>query len=771
MGRTKYPGMSRAVARKKLRVSGVVQGVGFRPFVYRLAQKHRLAGHVRNTSSSVELEIEGDPLALDAFLHDFVSDTPALARLQEVVAEDVLPLGEDKFTILASQDSGPTAAVIPADVALCPDCAREISDPQDRRYLYPFTNCTNCGPRFTIIRNVPYDREQTTMAAFALCPDCREEYANPLNRRFHAEPTACPVCGPNLWLEYDGQRWERHALARAGELLRDGRIIAVKGLGGFHLACDARQAAAVELLRQRKGRQDKPFAVTVRDMRVAEEICELTDSDRRLLASPASPIVLVRRRAGTDLAPGLAPGNNYLGLMLPYTPLHLLLLQHSPPVLVMTSGNRSEEPLAFDNDEARRTLGHLADGFLFHNRGIQVPCDDSVIRLIPEIGPTIIRRARGYVPEALALPLTCPEDILGVGAQDKNTFCLGWDRSALLSQHLGDLDSLETFDYFRYAIEHFKALSQRQPSVVAHDLHPSYLSTRYAQELRDVRRLGVQHHHAHIAACLAEHGRLGPCLGLAFDGTGYGLDGAIWGGEILLADLAGYRRAGHFAPVLLPGGEAAVRHPGRMALAYLQAAYGDAAFQQAERLGLTFSPLERQILERQLATGWNSPTTTSAGRLFDAVAAALNICRRRTYEGQPALELEMAAEYAEDEFYPIPVIKQDQRLVLDTVALFRHTVEDFLQGAPPNRAAGRFHESLARVCLEICLQLREETGLNLVALSGGVWQNGLLALRTVARLSQAGFEVLTHQQTPPNDGGIALGQVAVVAAVLGMQTP
>jgi hydrogenase maturation protein HypF len=763
--------MSEVTARKKLRVSGIVQGVGFRPFIYRLALKHRLGGYVLNTSRDVEMEIEGHPDSLEAFLNDLISETPVLASLREVVAEDALPVGERDFSILESLEAGATAAVIPADVALCRDCAGEINDPQDRRYLYPFTNCTNCGPRFSIIKNVPYDRAQTTMAHFTMCDDCRKEYQDPLDRRFHAEPTACPVCGPHLWLEYQGQRfeagaWETGVLAKAGELLRAGRILAVKGLGGFHLACDAGCEAAVALLRRRKGRQDKPLAVMVRDLEVAAQIAELTEADKKLLATPASPIVLVRQRPAAGLASGLAPGNKYLGLMLPYTPLHLLLLQHSPPVLVMTSGNRSEEPLAFTNEAARQNLKDLADAFVLHNRDIKVPCDDSVVRALPGNSPMILRRARGYVPIDVPLPLTCQEVILGVGAQDKNTFCIAWEETALLSQHIGDLDTVETLDYYRLAIEHFKELSQRQPDIAAHDLHPAYLSTRYAQELSGVRLMGVQHHHAHIASCLAENGRTEPCLGLAFDGTGYGPDGTIWGGEILLADLAAYRRLGHLAAVRLPGGDSAVRHPGKMALSYLHAAYGSKAFPKAEELGLEFSELEKQILARQLATGWHSPWTSSAGRLFDAVAATLNICRERTYEGQPALELEMAATDSEQGYYHLELGHDKDHVVVDTISLFRQVVEDYFQGTPVDRVAARFHESLARAGEQVCLDQRERSGLNLVALSGGVWQNVPLFTRCRQRLTQAGFEVLYHRQVPPNDGGIALGQAAVAAAVL-----
>ena len=758
--------MSNRLNRKKLRISGVVQGVGFRPFVYRLASKYKLSGHVLNTSSSVELEIEGTSEALEAFLHDLTTETPALADLRELLAEDMVPLGEQHFVILESSVSEVTAALIPADVAICPDCRSEINNPHDRRYLYPFTNCTNCGPRFTIIKHVPYDRAHTTMADFTMCPDCLKEYQDPLDRRFHAEPTACPVCGPYIWLEYQGQRWKTDALAKAGELLKAGKVLAIKGLGGFHLACDARLETTVELLRRRKGRKDKPFAIMVRDLKVAEEIGDFTVAERELLTSPASPIVLVRQKAAAGLARGLAPGNKYLGLMLPYTPLHLLLMHYSPPALVMTSGNRSEEPLAFANDEARQNLADLADAFLLHNRDIQVPCDDSVVRQGAASTPMILRRARGYVPGVITLPVTCPEDILGVGAQDKNTFCLAWEQSALLSQHIGDLDTVETLDYFRLAVEHFKELSQRRPGIVAHDLHPSYLSTKFAQELPQVRLVGVQHHHAHIAACLAENARQGPCLGLAFDGTGFGPDGTIWGGEILLADLAGYRRLGHFAAVRLPGGESAVRNPGKMAFSYLQAAHGPDAFSLARQLGLEFSDLERQILARQVATGWNSPWTSSAGRLFDAVAAALDICRTRTYEGQPALELEMAADELEDGYYLLhPVINNDY-LIVDTISLFRQVVEDYLNGTPAGRVAARFHESLARACELVCVEQREKLGLNLVALSGGVWQNVFLFSRCLQRLTSAGFEVLHHRQVPPNDGGIALGQAVVAAATL-----
>ncbi|MBM4285255.1 MAG: carbamoyltransferase HypF [Deltaproteobacteria bacterium] len=751
-------------ARQRFRVRGLVQGVGFRPFVYRLALAHGLAGWVRNTSRGVEIEAEGPATGLERFGRALAGQAPPLARVEEVITETALPLGETAFLIQDSRALADTEAVIPPDVGTCVPCFGEVSDPRDRRHAYPFTNCTNCGPRFTLIREVPYDRRFTTMAAFAMCPECRREYLDPRDRRFHAEPTACPACGPRLWLEdREGRRWDDDVPAAAGRLLQEGKIVAVKGLGGFHLACDARRDEAVRTLRERKGRVAKPFAVMVRDLEEAGRLCHLSDRARALLLSPEAPIVLAPRRPGARLSAHAAPGNRYLGLLLPYTPLHFLLFRHAPAALVMTSGNLSEEPLVFTNEGARTRLAALADAFLLHDRDIQAPCDDSVVRPLEDGGLIVLRRARGYVPRTIALPLEVPE-VLGVGAEQKSTFCLGWGRTALLSQHLGDLDNLETFVYFSLAVKHFQALSRKAPRLVAHDLHPDYLSTRYAAASEGRRTVGVQHHHAHLAACLAEHGRTDRCLGVALDGTGFGPDGTVWGGEILLADLAGFQRVGHFAPVRLPGGEAAIRLPVRMAAAYLHAVYGEAQEEVAARLGIAFPPLEAAILRRQSAGGLNTLITTSAGRLFDAVAAAIGVCRERTYEGQPALELEMAADPREGGCYPAALHETDGRFILDTPALFRGAVEDRLAGVEPAVIAARFHHSLIRLLAETCRRLREVTGLNLAALSGGVFQNGLLAVGLRQRLETLGFEVLTHSQVPPNDGGISLGQVAVAGA-------
>ncbi len=760
--------MAQLPIRKRLIVTGVVQGVGFRPFVYRLARQHRLAGWVCNTSTCVEIEVEGPAAGLDAFVSQLSSDAPALARVDSVATQETVAQGQEGFAILTSRHCLDTEAAIPADVSTCEQCFAEVLDPGDRRFGYPFTNCTNCGPRFTIIRRVPYDRSFTTMAGFKMCPACRAEYENPEDRRFHAEPTACPACGPRVWLETggrEGERGGREAIQEAGRLLGAGLIVAVKGLGGFHLAADARNVEAVETLRRRKGRVAKPFAVMVRDLAEAQRLCHLGAPERQALLSRERPVVLARKRDDNPLAPGIAPGNAYLGLLLPYTPLHLLLLEHAPPALVMTSGNRSEEPLAFENEEARRRLAALADAFLLHDRDIQVPCDDSVLR---PLGPSLtvpIRRARGFVPLSVPLPLDSPA-ILGVGAEQKNTFCLAANGAAILSQHIGDLDTAETYDFYQLAVSHFQELCRKNPVVVAHDLHPHYLSTRYAQALSGVRLMGVQHHHAHVAACLAENGRTGPCLGLALDGTGYGPDETVWGGEVLVADLAGFTRAGYFARVRLPGGEAAIRDPRRMAAAYLHETHGTNFPEALARLDLDFSPLERGILARQLAGGIGSPLTSSAGRLFDAVAGALNICRRRTYEGQPAVELEMAADEAEDGFYAAPLRTETNLLVLNTVAIFRRVVEDYWQGGEVPRIAARFLNSLVRLLAAACKTVREQTGLETVALSGGVFQNGLLLTRLKDLLERQGFEVLVHTLTPPNDGSISLGQVAAAAARL-----
>ena len=755
--------ISRAVVcRKKIFVTGVVQGVGFRPFVFRLAKRHELAGWVRNTSSGVEIDVEGQFDSVEAFVRQLREEPPALARVESVAASEAEPMGGRGFQILDSKATASTQSLAPADVTTCEECFSETTAPGDRRYEYPFTNCTNCGPRFTIIRRVPYDRPNTTMAAFEMCDDCAAEYADPMDRRFHAEPNACPVCGPRVWLEENGRRVDAGALEAAAKLLRKGKVVAVKGMGGFHLACDARNDAAVRELRVRKGRVCKPFALMARDLAEAERLCDLSDHDRRLLLSRERPIVLAKKSPGGGVSDAVAPNNKLLGIMLPYTPLHALLLRISPPALVMTSGNLTEEPLAFTNDGARSKLGKLADAFLMHDREIHVPCDDSVVRPVEGNAVIPVRRARGYVPNAIALPVQS-EDILACGADLKNTFCFAWDGTAVLSQHIGDLDGAETYNYYQYAIEHFKALFRREPSVIARDLHPAYMSSQYASRRTGARVIAVQHHHAHIASCLAENGRTDKCIGIALDGAGFGPDGAVWGGEILIADLADFARAGRFAYVRQPGGDAAALDPRRMAAAYLRAAYGDDFEAEAARLGLAFAELEARTIRRQLETGLNSPLTSSAGRLFDAVSAAIGVCRERGYEGQPAIELEMIADEQEDGFYDAPVMAEGEELVLDTVRLFKALLDDHRSGTPLPALSARFHNSVARALASACETVRARTGLTLVALSGGVFQNALLLTRLRKRLEESGFEVLTHSIVPPNDGGVSLGQAAIAA--------
>jgi hydrogenase maturation protein HypF len=751
------------VSRRIIRISGVVQGVGFRPFVASLARRFAVRGWVRNTSGSAEIDAEAPSDVLDTFVCAIRNEAPSLARVASISSIEADPVGYTSFVIRESKAVSGVRCVIPADVATCPECLREIANPSDRRYRYEFTNCTHCGPRFTIVQRIPYDRENTTMSAFQMCPSCTNEYNDPNNRRYHAEPIACPECGPRVWLEHDGKVEDCEPLRKAGELLSRGAIVAIKGLGGFHLACDAANDNAVRILRTRKNRVAKPFAIMVKDIEEAEKVCELSAAARELMMSGRRPIVLARKRPLSGISNEIAPGSRNLGVMLPYTPLHVLLFEYSPAALVMTSGNLSEEPLVFTNTTAREKLGALADAFLMHNRDIHVPCDDSVVRADCVGEPILIRRARGYVPEAIDLPFEVPK-ILAVGAQQKNTLCLAWDRQAVLSQHIGDLDTAETLDYFKYVADHFMSLLKMQPEVVAYDQHPEYLSTRYALEVNAGSRIGVQHHHAHIAACLAENGSTEQCIGIALDGTGYGNDGTVWGGEILAVDLVDFQRLGCFAPVRMPGGEAAIRDPRRMAMAYLHAAYGEKCLQIAELLGLRFADLETRIVKHQIETGFNSPLTSSAGRLFDALSAALGICRERSYEGQPAAELEAVVDEFEEGFYNGKLSFVDGFLYLDFVPAFRDAIEDFLSGTCAGIVAARFHNTVVELLAKACGEIRDKAGLCLVALSGGVFQNAVIADRLAARLRSAGFKVLTHKRLPPNDACISFGQAMVAGS-------
>jgi hydrogenase maturation protein HypF len=744
------------LVRTAIRVEGIVQGVGFRPFVYTLATGLGLTGHVGNDADGVFAEIEGPAAAVSKFLLALERDAPPLARIERVTATAMTPRGSRSFAIIASGPAGRPNTLVSADTATCADCLRELADPADRRFGYPFINCTNCGPRFTIIRDVPYDRPLTTMADFEMCGPCEGEYHDPVNRRFHAQPTCCPACGPRLTLlDPAGNVLPGRPLARTAELLREGQVLAVKGLGGYHLAADAACEQAVAALRARKHREDKPFAVMVADLATARRLCELDDAAAGLLTSPSRPIVLLERRPDAALAASTAPGNRSLGIMLPYTPLHHLLLQAVGRPMVLTSGNVSDEPIVFRDDDALASLGGIADAFCVHDRAIHVRTDDSVARVFGG-RPMLIRRSRGYVPEPLSVTRTFPRPVLACGAELKNTFCLARDRHAFISHHIGDLENAETLRSFTEGIEHFRRLFDIDPQVVAHDLHPEYLSTKYAVDLDGVDLAGVQHHHAHIASCLADNGADGPVIGVAFDGTGYGTDGTIWGGEFLVADLAGFERAGHLAPVPMPGGAAAIRQPWRMAAAYLDGDPGhlDVVRRNAERWPTIVAMARR---------GVNSPLTSSAGRLFDAAAAILGVRDAINYEGQAAVELEQLADPGETGAYPA-AIQTGAPFLARGGDLLHGVVDDLVAGIAPEVIAARFHHGVAALIEAGCLLTRERSGLATVALSGGVFQNQLLLHGAVSRLQARGFRVLVHSRIPCNDGGISLGQAVVAGA-------
>jgi len=758
------------LAGKRIHINGVVQGVGFRPFVYALALQYCLTGWVRNTSAGVDIEVDGQPDKLVAFAQALQDQAPPLARIDSLVSSERPVNGFHSFEIVHSEVLPGAFQPISPDVSICDDCLSELFDPADRRHRYPFINCTNCGPRFTIIRDIPYDRPKTTMAPFPMCPDCREEYDNPLDRRFHAQPVACPVCGPQVWLEGGGSS-EPDAAALNGDLaiqearrlLGRGKILAIRGLGGFHLACDATNPFAVSELRRRKLRVDKPFALMVANLSAARRHCLVDQVGSELLSSRERPIVILNRRPDSPVVEQVAPGQGTLGIMLPYTPLHHLLLETEdgfPDALVMTSGNLSEEPIATANDEARERLSPLADVLLMHDREIHTRCDDSVVRNFDQ-GLYPLRRSRGYAPFPVRLPWKT-RPLLAVGAELKNTFCLTNGDYAFLSHHIGDLENFETLRSFEEGVTHFERLFRVRPELLAYDLHPDYLATRYAvarARREDLPAVGVQHHHAHIAACLAEHGHPGDRLviGISFDGTGYGPDGAVWGGEFLLANYAGYQRAAHLAYTPLPGGDKAIREPWRMALAHLHQAGVEWS---ADLPPIAGNPgLDRQglkLLRRQIERQFNAPATSSMGRLFDAVASLAGVRQVINYEGQAAIELEALVDPFEDGAYEFHIGRQ-----IDPTPLLRAVIDDVRTGATPATIAARFHNSLARMIRDTCLWVREEQGLNQVVLSGGVFQNMTLLGQARKLLQAAGFEVLTHRQVPANDGGLALGQAAV----------
>ncbi len=762
----------RTPALAHISVHGVVQGVGFRPFVYRLATDLNLKGWVCNTSEDVKIEIEGGREAIEKFCLELRMEAPPLARIEDIAITYRRPAGYKNFEIRGSLATEGKYQLISPDIATCQACLSELLDPNDHRYRYPFTNCTNCGPRFTIIEDMPYDRPKTTMRYFPMCPRCQAEYDNPLDRRFHAQPNACPECGPHVEL-IDNQGNSLpcpDAIANAGQLLRTGKIIAIKGLGGFLLACDASNEIAVRTLRRRKRRSSKPFAIMVTDIEEAKKHCYVSPEEEKLLISPQSPIVLMKWKENSIVSREVAPNLQYLGVMLPYTPLHHILLRDTQLPLVMTSGNLSEEPIAKDNDEALRRLSGIADYFLIHNRDIYSRYDDSVA--IVEKGTSqLIRRARSHAPYPIHLQFGT-EQVLGCGAEVKNTFCLTRDRYAFLSQHIGDMENIETLEHFADTISLYKRLFHIEPVTVAHDLHPDYLATKYAQELGNsgIELIPVQHHHAHIASCMADNGVQSPVIGVAFDGTGLGSDGRIWGGEFLVADYRSFQRVGHLEYLPLPGGDAATRKPYRIAIAYILSLLGEDVLSQGLPIMEDVSKTEIQIIQRQIERGLNSPLTSSMGRLFDAISALLDIRGEIDYEGQAAVELEMTAckacpESSEgtnyEEGYPYRIAEGEGIRIVEVGDLLSAIVEELRQHTSKARISVKFHNTIAQIAKQMCQLINSETGINKVALSGGVFQNRLLLNKTVALLEQNGFQVFTHRQVPCNDGGISLGQAVI----------
>jgi len=747
--------------RAQILVRGIVQGVGFRPFVYSHANRMSLTGRVRNNVSGVLIDVEGSALAIQRFVHEIGNNPPPLSQIDSIeYKENLPPAGYPDFLILESNLAGDRTLPVSADFGSCAECVREMFDRRNRRYRYPFTNCTNCGPRFTIVEDVPYDRSRTTMRHFKMCHECRVEYENPLDRRFHAEPIACATCGPRLFLRDRAKELiVADIIAYSQELLRAGKILAIKGIGGYHLACDASSDESVNRLRQRKYREDKPFALMAQSLDVVRQYCDCSDAEERALVSSNRPIVLLARKPDCQLPESVAPGVGTLGFMLPYTPLHYLLLEKITGPLVMTSANVSDEPICYTDEDARLRLGNIADFFLFHDRAINIRTDDSVVRVFSD-REVVLRRSRGYAPAPIRTNFCVSQPILACGAELKSTFCLARDHDAYVSHHIGDLENFETLMSFKEGITHFQQLFGIEPQLVAYDLHPDYLSTKYAQSLDGPAKIGVQHHHAHIASCIADNGIAGEVIGVAMDGLGFGLDGKLWGGEFLVADFEFAERVAHLDYVPLAGGAKAVREPWRLAAIYLQLALGDEGRALDVEFNRRLTPKKWASLRSMVAARVNSPETSSMGRLFDAIAGLLCLRESVNYEGQAAIELESIAADDVVGFYEF-LIDGSRISALDVI---RGVVRDLLEGVAHSEISGKFHLGVANLILSLAEKIRSERGLNRVALSGGVFQNLLLVKHVNALLREARFEVFTHSRVPTNDGGISLGQVAIANA-------
>jgi len=746
--------------RAEIGITGIVQGIGFRPFIYNLAQKHLIRGWVLNNEKGVLIDAESEDGNLDRFIQDIPKLAPPLARIESFDVTYLEPFGYTTFEIRKSEEAQEKFVLISPDVATCDQCLSELFSPKNFRYRYPFINCTLCGPRFTIIQDIPYDRHKTTMDPFIMCPVCQKEYEDPLDRRFHAQPNACPACGPSLRLEdREGKEVPGDPIVKTLDLLSEGRIAAIKGLGGFHLACDARNRDAVSSLRSRKLREDKPFAVMCQNIEEVREHCEVNEEEEKLLLSVERPIVILNRRENSPVAHAVAPYQDTLGVMLPYSPLHHLLLNGRLKTLVMTSGNVSDEPISYKNEEAFRHLSNIADYFLFHNREIHMRCDDSVTRIF-DGKPYILRRSRGYVP--FPIKLSFPFDmILACGGELKNTFCLTRGQYAFMSHHIGDLENLETLTSFEEGIEHFKKLFYIEPKAVAYDLHPDYLSTQYALSIPGIPKMGVQHHHAHIVSAMAENEIEGDVIGAALDGTGFGLDGTVWGGEFIKANLRDFDRLAHLRKVPMPGGSMAIKEPWRMAMVYLLEAFGEEATKLKIDLMKRIDRGKWDILKKAINKKVNTPLTSSMGRLFDAVSSLLSIRDEVHYEGQAAIEMEMIADHGVREEYSFRNHNDEVPMVIDPVEMIRGIIRDLMDGLSASKISGKFHRTISRMIIDTCETIRSKEKLNRVVLSGGVFQNIFLLSLVTEDLKRSGFDVYTHHLVPPNDGGISLGQAVV----------
>jgi len=749
---------------KRVEINGIVQGVGFRPFVYQLANQYNLKGEVANTSSGVSIHLEGNRQNIESFCRDISEKKPPLAHITEIDLFDEPVCDHQAFTIVDSREQLVMTTLISPDVSVCDDCRHELFDIHDRRFGYPFINCTNCGPRYTIINDIPYDRPKTSMKSFKMCPICQAEYDDPENRRFHAQPNACGDCGPHVSL-FDNTRKKvatPNPVAKTAALLKQGYIIAIKGLGGFHLAADAENNDAVVRLRKRKHREEKPLAIMSYDVERIRKYARVEQQEAELLTSPQRPIVLLTKKEPNSIAQAVAPRNRYFGALLPYTPLHYLLLSQDFTALVMTSGNLSEEPIAIDNEDAFNRLSHIADYFLIHNRDIYLRSDDSIVRKAAG-AIRFIRRSRGYVPAPVFLNKKVPP-ILACGAELKNTVCLTKGNQAFLSQHIGDLENLATYDFFKLTIRHMQRILNVHPEIVAFDLHPDYLSTRFAEEMESINKIQVQHHHAHIVSAMAENRIDGPVIGLSFDGTGYGTDGAMWGGEILIANIEKFYRAAHFAYVPMPGSTAAIKEPWRMAVSYLYDAFGDKFWGLDLPLLKEMDAIKVKIMVDMVNKKINSPLTSSLGRLFDGVASIIGIRNQVYFEGQAAMELEMLATGQADSIYDYEWITTEGHQIL-TRPIIQGVVNDMVNGIHPSVISRKFHQTLIQMFSDLCAVIRKKSGLKRVVLSGGVFQNSILLTGLIKVLEKENFKVFSHTQVPANDGGISLGQALVAAAV------